>query len=533
MVMLCSAYSFSQTQYTLEQINALWNTRSVPLAPYSNNTWYSLVNSPNIIKTSTLTLGYFPYAISSRTLANSPVFTNGVNVGVGTSTPGSLLDVNGNANISGTITVAGCVGCGGSSSGNLFGSQTTGYIPYATSQYTLTDSPFFTDGTNIGLGTTTPSVLFHLYKSDDSDTPLEQIRNPNTGTFSGASLLLYSQIAALGLAAYSEAYFDATLAGNNRIYSTNGSILLDSQEDLIYRVNSGTERMRILQTGEVGIGTSTPASALDVSGNENVSGSLTTSSITITGGATNGYVLTSDANGTGTWQPVAASSSYTATSIYGIGSVTITSNNGNSTGTSFTVTVNVPTVTTYSYSAGFGLALNNIGTFSVTGAFDKTVTATAVGTISVTGTYPDFTITQNNQTYNAGFGLALSGNTFSVTSSAFINTIITFTATASQTVTIASFNSVTGNYRGTTAATAFALYPTNLSDGQTLGIDFYKTTASNTVITFPAGTIVSQSCNAIVSGVTATLVSTTAGEFEITIINHNGINKVYISQDVN
>ena len=105
-----------QTQYTLEQINNIWNTRSVPLAPYNNNTWYSIVNMPGSVKSYTMSAGSIPYAMSNYTLVSSQIYTNGVNsmtitgnisiTGVETV---ATLSVTGNAKINGKLTVVGSI----------------------------------------------------------------------------------------------------------------------------------------------------------------------------------------------------------------------------------------------------------------------------------------------------------------------------------------------------------------------------------------------------------------------------------------
>jgi hypothetical protein len=87
-------------------------------------------------------------------------------------------------------------------------------------------------------------------------------------------------------------------------------------------------------------------------------------------------------------------------------------------GGSTTVTGNYPNFTISSadnnttYSAGSGLSLSGT-TFDNT-APDQTVTLTQGGATTISGTYPNFTISSvdNNTTYSAGSGLSLSGTTF-------------------------------------------------------------------------------------------------------------------------
>lgn len=74
----------------------------------------------------------------------------------------------------------------------------------------------------------------------------------------------------------------------------------------------------------------------------------------------------------------------------------------------------VPTDTNTTYSAGSGITL--VGTTFSNAAPDQTVSLTGGGATSISGTYPNFTIssTDNDTTYSAGTGLALSGTTFNM-----------------------------------------------------------------------------------------------------------------------
>jgi hypothetical protein len=64
------------------------------------------------------------------------------------------------------------------------------------------------------------------------------------------------------------------------------------------------------------------------------------------------------------------------------------------------------------YTAGSGLALT--GTVFSNTAQDQVVTLTQGGATTITGTYPNFTITSTDTTYTAGGGIGLTGTTFSV-----------------------------------------------------------------------------------------------------------------------
>ena len=65
------------------------------------------------------------------------------------------------------------------------------------------------------------------------------------------------------------------------------------------------------------------------------------------------------------------------------------------------------------YTAGTGLSLT--GTVFANTAPDQTVTLTGAGTTTVSGTYPNFTITGAGTTYTAGTGITLTDTEFSLT----------------------------------------------------------------------------------------------------------------------
>jgi hypothetical protein len=200
-------------------------------------------------------------------------------------------------------------------------------------------------------------------------------------------------------------------------------------------------------TGFIGVGTTTPTSRLDVSGKTR------TTSLQITSGATNGYVLLSDGSGNATWSPQSNITGNTNTFVTGFtynnaNTITLSQNNGQSSG----VTINSVT----------GLTIN--GNLSVTGTTSSgTISATTYQNlptdIRVTGaTYSNNTFTYTNNTggtfsvlFNTMTGLTINGNLnvtgtiFSTGSTQFISTTgITISAVTLSTGT--TYNGI--NYAG-------------------------------------------------------------------------------------
>lgn len=128
----------------------------------------------------------------------------------------------------------------------------------------------FNDGNNIGINNTTPSY------------PLTM--GTNTGPEIGFFGLLGAEI-------YSPN--SLTLEGNNTLYLQGSDITLRT---------SLLDRVRITNSGEVGIGTLLPMYPLDVSGAGRFTGTLTLGTYTLPNtDGTNGQVLTTNGTGTASW----------------------------------------------------------------------------------------------------------------------------------------------------------------------------------------------------------------------------------------
>ena len=167
--------------------------------------------------------------------------------------------------------------------------------------------------------------------------------------------------------------------------------------------------------------------------------------------------------------------------LTGTGATTVT-------GTYPNFTINSTNIT---YTVGTGLSL--VGTNFTNTAPDQIVSLTGSGATTVTGTYPNFTIsstdTDTNTTYTAGTGLSLVGTTFNNTA-------------PDQTVTLtgASATTVTGTYPNFTISSPFFI-DTNTTYSAGTGITLAGTTFS---IGQSVGTSDSPSFNQVSLGVVGT-----------------------------
>ena len=298
-------------------------------------------------------------------------------------------------------------------SGTVNGGGTVNYVSKWTGNTALGDSIIYDDGTNVGIGTNTPSSKLDINGSVNIASGLSNTSaRPAVGTSVLPNGEIHSYSTALGptgddgflrlssgggTTPFNKTYID--IAG----YSENNEL----NHSIVFGIRSG-ERMRVDVNGNLGIGTSSPTEKLHVSGNTLISGGLTATTIS----ATTYYNLPTDVRVTG--------------GTYSNGTLVFTNNTG--------------------------------GTFNVTGLY------TGGADVFVTGaTYSNNTFTYTNNT----------GGTFNVS----FNTVTGLTVNGDLTVTgVTSFDTLTATTISATTISGDTIYANDFpqlpyTDGET--IDYY------------------------------------------------------------
>ena len=280
------------------------------------------------------------------TLSGSNLYPDSTsyNVGIGTTAPSSKLHLNGGTGSISTGIVFGDADTGifESSDDNLYiqaassGSiqlRTTGnawvafaegghtsYKPFRVdSTFTVTGGgPHYFSTGNVGIGTTSPGAKLHISGGgmllDNSYYVYGKDTGGTTRTLIGVDGNNFTRVGSTGL---SDLYLDVGGVSALIAKTTTGDIGIgDNSPDARLEVsaNGGATDLFKLSSddsndgnlfivnnsGNVGIGTTTPSSKLDVDGTVTMTGfKLTTS-------PSAGYVLSSDANGVGTWTDVSS-----------------------------------------------------------------------------------------------------------------------------------------------------------------------------------------------------------------------------------
>jgi hypothetical protein len=136
---------------------------------------------------------------------------------------------------------------------NVDGSGTANYIPKWTDADTIGNSVIYDNGTNVGIGTSSPATKLHTFASNP--TSRTTFRG-DAATFVGTGINIAGGAGDLGIH-----FADNSTIERAGIYATAGSEM--------YIRTANTERMRIASNGNVGIGESSPETLLHISDSVN------------------------------------------------------------------------------------------------------------------------------------------------------------------------------------------------------------------------------------------------------------------------
>jgi len=212
-------------------------------------TWTTITGAGGV--TGSGTDNYIPRWNGTTALENSNIFDDGTNVGIGTTAPSAPLEVRGDIKFGGV------------------GSNKVGTLTSNTTQVTLrapagahlglganggNSDIFINSSGNVGIGTTTPGHKLEVAGS--------VLLNPNGGA--GQYLYLYDTTNAIyGANGWLDLQSTSTLSMATGAYAS----IATTGNNVLYNINfktQNTERMRIDNSGNVGIGTTSPGATLQV-----------------------------------------------------------------------------------------------------------------------------------------------------------------------------------------------------------------------------------------------------------------------------
>lgn len=167
-----------------------------------------------------------------------------------------------------TINGNSVLGSGNLTIGGITGSGTTNYVSKFTASGAIGNSIIFDNGTNIGIGNASPTNKLIVDTSVNTADGIIS-RNLNSGSSAYSFIGTFNNTNnGVDLRSYPSA--NATYPSTSLISSssgqTGGLLIMQNGANPIRFNTNGSERMRILNSGNVGIGTSSPSTTLQVVG---------------------------------------------------------------------------------------------------------------------------------------------------------------------------------------------------------------------------------------------------------------------------
>ena len=185
-----------------------------------------------------------------RLNTNGDSHLNGGNVGIGTTSPGSKLQVNGGIYATNYLNVSGV-----NTNFNLYNNGTT----YLNGDTTV-DSTFLVTNGNVGIGTTSPSSKLNISSASYNDhITLTRLSDELGISVSGGQLTFEG-----GVTPFNNN--DTDLGRSDKHWREAFVYSLRSGGALQFKTNGNSERMRIDSAGNVGIGTTSPSAKLEILG---------------------------------------------------------------------------------------------------------------------------------------------------------------------------------------------------------------------------------------------------------------------------
>ena len=153
----------------------------------------------------------------------------------------------------------------GSFSGSFTAPGATTQVVYNSGGVLAANSGFVYSGSNVGIGTTSPTYKLHVSSSNNNDGIAIHYPANNSTLF---PFIISSNADSAGdYVRINTGIIELKRNGGASTIRTVGSInnlTLESATNLIFNTNGASERMRIDTSGNVGIGTTTPSSLLNV-----------------------------------------------------------------------------------------------------------------------------------------------------------------------------------------------------------------------------------------------------------------------------